>query len=304
MSTAPEMKKNVDAVEDVRLGVVPPELAALDDEEEGSDLPSLAEVGRVLPIGYRDETGKIHREFEIVEWDWDVEEELGELAEKNQDMPMGEYVSEIVGRGLLRLGEFDFSKLKRSQRRLIVSKMFHADALYVYVHVRIAALGPRLKFEVAKCEGCPRRDPFVGDLNSLEVKVQSGDEIPRRTVELEKPLVYGKSEATGVVVEPLRWAFMETSDPTVLTNPAKFRLRTLRFGVVGLEGHESEAPVVLTREHAKKMGPRAVNRIVGAIDEIGGGAVMECAGRCVACGTEFRKPIDWMYDSFFGDSSR
>lgn len=290
---------------DPRFGAIPPELAALDGEEEESDLPTLADVGRRLPIGYRDATGKLHRDFEIIDWDWDVEEELGDLAEKNQDMPMGVYISEIVGRGIRSLGEIDFSKLKRSQRRLVVSQLYHADVIYVYVWARIAALGPNLRVEDFKCESCGfDHVGFAGDLRTLEVKVHEGEEAPTREIELEQGFVYGSGEVRRVVVGPLKWSFMETSDVSVLTNPAKFRLATLRSGVVGVEGIANGAPVVVTREHAKQMGPASVNRLVAAIDEVGGGAVMEIGGACARCKRNFRRSIDWTYDNFFGRSSR
>jgi hypothetical protein len=290
---------------DPRFGEIPPELAALDGEDDVGGLPIISDVGKVLPIGYRDATGKVHRDFELVDWNWDVEEELGELAERNQDMPMGTYISEIVGRGLRTLGELDFTKLKRSQRRLVVSQLFHADALYVYVWIRIAALGPRIRFEKFECGSCRRpHEGFAGDLLTLEVRKRDDEGVPIEVVELDAPFRYGQVEVRRVRIGPLRWSFMETSDVSVLTNPAKFRLATLRYGVVGLEGIDNGAPVVLSREHAREMGPGSVNRLVAAIDEIGGGAVMQCVGECVGCGAKFRRTIDWTYDNFFGRSSR
>lgn len=290
---------------DPRLGEIPPEFAALDGEAETGGLPTVSDVGNVLPIGYRDATGKMHREFELVSWDWDVEEELGELAEKNQDMPMGVYISELVGRGLRKLGELDFEKLRRSERRLVVSQLFYADVLYVYVCLRIAALGKMFRFEDFTCEACGFKHPgFAGDLSTLEVKVSDGEEVPRKVVKLDAPFRYGGAEAGSITVGPLRWAFMETADTTTLTNPAKFRLATLRYGVVAVDGAPNGAPVALTREHAKEIGPAGVNRLVAEIDGVGGGAVMEVAGNCAKCRAPFRRAIDWTYDNFFGRSSR
>jgi hypothetical protein len=293
-----------DITPDPRFGEVPPEYAALDEGEEYGGLPRLGEIGKVLPIGYQDATGKLHREFELIDWDWDVEEELGELAERNQDMSMGAYISEIVGRGLASLGEIDFAKLKRSQRRLVVSQLFHADVLYVYTWIRIAALGRHVKFDEFRCEACKfSLDGFAGDLLSLEVKFNDGEEVPRESVELERWFKYGQRDVTRVEVGPLKWSFMETADASVLMNPAKFRLATLRSGVVGV-GETNGAPVVITREHARQMGPASVNRIVAAIDRVGGGAVFEVGGECPQCKEKFRRAIDWTYDSFFGRSSR
>jgi hypothetical protein len=294
------------SVYDARIGELPVEFAALDDPDlAGSGLPTISEVGKVLPIGYRDQTGEKHASFDLVEWNWDVEEALGDLVERNQEMSMGTYISEVIGTGLRVLGGIDFTKLTRAQRRLVVSNMYQADALYVYVWIRIAALGPTIRFDDSlRCDRCRRAQDFVGDLRTLEVKVHEGEDVPTAAVELDRPFPYGKGEARKLVVGPLRWSFMETDDVTVLTNPAKFRLRTLRNAVVGVEGAPEGAPVVLTREHARAIGPAGVNRIVAAVDEIGGGAVMECVGRCVSCGQEFRRAIDWTYDNFFGRSSR
>jgi hypothetical protein len=300
----PEIPIKPDAVFDPRIGELPDHLAALDEREAASELPTISEVGKVLPLGYRDQTGKKHATFDLVDWDWDVEEELGELAEKNQDMPIGTYISEVIGTGLRVLGDIDFTKLKRSHRRLVVSNLYQADALYVYVWVRIVALGASIRFDPFKCERCKRPTDFVGDLRTLEVKRHEGEDVPTAEVELDRPFAYGKLETSKVVVGPLRWSFMENDDASVLTNPAKFRLAILRNAVVGVEGAREGAPVVLTREHARSIGPAGVNRIVAAVDELGGGAVMECVSRCVACGTEFRRAIDWTYDNFFGRSSR
>ena len=304
----PKDKESVepDAVIDPRFGIVPAELAALDleDEDEPDELPSIRDVGQSLPIGYYDASGKLHRDFSVVDWDWEVEEELGELAEKNEDMGMGVYISEVIGTAISKLGELDFTRLKRSQRRLVISRLFYSDAIYVYVHARIAALGAHIRFERFKCEKCRKPTDFVGDLRTLEVKAYPEGELPRKTVELERAFTYGGKEIEKVVVGPLKWAFMETDDVSNLTNPAKFRLHTLRNGIVGLEGIDEGIPIVLTREHAKSLGPAAINRLVREIDSLGGGAVMECAGQCISCRTEFRRAIDWTYDNFFGRSSQ
>lgn len=289
-----------DAIFDPRFGPMPASLAALEDG--GDSLPTISEVGKVLPIGYRDATGAKHASFDLVDWDWELEESLGELVEQNQDMSMGTYISEVLGHGIRVLGEIDFTRLKRPQRRLVVANLYQADALYMYVWIRIGALGAKIGFDPFDCPRCRKKIDFVGDLRTLEVKV-AGEEVPRGEVELDRPFEYGRTSVKKVFVGPLRWAFMETDDISVLTNPAKFRLATLRHGVVGLEGVDHGAPIVLTREHAKQIGSAGVNRIVAAIDELGGGVVMECAGTH-ACGADFRRTIDWTYDNFFGRSSR
>lgn len=304
----PDSSIKPDAIFDPKIGELPAELAALDAEELASQLPTISEVGKVLPLGYRDAAGGAHRTFDLCEWNWEVEEALGELAEKNQDMSMGTYISEVIGVGLRVLGDIDFTRLKRGQRRLVVSNLYQADALYIYVWIRIAGLGANIRFDPFKCGKCKKQIDFVGDLRTLEVKVHKGadgkDGTPSAVVNLDSAFEYGKVDVKQLTVGPLKWAFMETDDVATLTNPAKFRLAVLRHGVIGVTGVDNDAPVVLTREHARQIGPAGINRIVAAVDELGGGVVMECAGRCIPCGNEFRQVIDWTHDNFFGRSSR
>lgn len=294
---------------DPRLPEMPDTFRALDgtevlfDAEDGVRLPALAEFGKKLPIGFKDAKGALHRDFDLVPWDFELEEALGDIVEKHPEMPMGQYLSEVVGHSVARVGTIDLTKLKRSEKRLLVYQMFYADVLYMYVHVRIGALGSELKMDSFPCKGCkkPIRD-YVGDLDSIEVKGLEGP--PRVEVELRRPVDIAGKKRRALVVGGLRWAFMETDDPTILSNPAKMKMQTLNYGVCGAEGLPDGTPVVFDREIMRAMDPRDINRVVAAIDEANGGAVMQIEGRCPKCKAKFVEPIDWSYDDFFGRSSR
>lgn len=290
---------------DPRFGEVPPDLAALDgDVDDGKEkLPTLREVGKVLPIGYRDQSGRLHREFETVDWGWDLEEEIGEIAELEPEMSTFVYVSEIVGRGVARLGQIDFTKLKRSQRRLVVSNVYLDDVVQIYTWIRIGALGSQLRLEEFDCEKCPQSIDYVGDLHSLEVKVHDAEHAPRARVELPRPFAYAGDERTAVEVGPMRWSFMETDDPAVFTNPARKRRAIIEAGVVGIEG-APPGPVRFSREHLRAIGPLGVRKLVTAIDQVGGGVVMQIEGACPRCKHAFRRDINWQYSDFFGRSSQ
>ena len=287
------------------VGEVPAEFASLDGgDEDAESLPTLADVGCVLPIGYIDPSGTVHREFDLVDWSWEIEEELGELAEKDRDMPMGVYVSELVGRGLRSLGTLDCTKLKRSQRRLILSRMFFSDVLYLYIWLRIKALGHELRLLDVRCTDskCKKAiKEFTGDLRTLEVR--SFGEVPKKVLTLETGVVYANERRKKVTVGPVSWALMETCDASTLTNPAKFKLATLQHGIRAIEGAPA-GPVHLTRDHLRTMAPSEVNQLVAEIDRCNGGAVMQIGGLCPACKREFRQDIDWSHGAFFAPSSR
>jgi len=290
---------------DARLGDVPADLAALDGDAPGPEaekLSTLTAVGKRLPLGYTDQTGQKHLDFDLTDWTYELEERLGELAAENQSMPLNIYVSEVIGHGLSRIGTLDVSKMKRSERRLLVRSLYFSDALAVYVWIRMGALGPGLALKEFPCSACQKTiRGYTGDLRTLEVKVF--DEVPSKVIKLETGVQYAGKRLTEFTVGPVRWAFMETEDSTVLTNPAKFKLVTMQQGVTALKG-APEGPVYLTAEHLRSMPPREINRVVREIDQCGGGVVMEIRDACPMCRREFRQAINWSYDDFFAPSSQ
>lgn len=306
--TAPDASPPADVcsiVADPRIGEIPERFRVLDDEglakNKRTTLPSLAECGKVLPIGYLDAEGKRHREFELIEWDWDVEEELGKLMEDNPEMPVNEYISEVICHCVVQLGSIDFTKLKRSQRRLIVHNMFMADVLFFYVWIRIDSQGKELSFDAFKCDHCRFEYPkYRGDLTTLEV--QAFKDVPERTVLLQRGVSYGGQVRRECTVGPLKWAFMETADTGRLTNAAKFKRATIDNGLRAIKGAAS--PIVLTRDHLRSMDPKEINQLVAEIDQAGGGVVFEIRDDCHRCKKEFAVPIDWSYENFFARSSR
>lgn len=293
---------------DPRLPEMPDTFRALDgteilfDAEKGIRLPSLAEFGKKLPIGFKDAKGVTHRDFQLVEWDFELEEVLGDIVEKHPEMPIGQYLSEIVGHGVSHVGQIDVTKMKRSERRLLVHQMYYADVVYMYVWIRIGALGKELRLDKFPCKGCKKQIDYVGDLLSIEVKGLEGP--PSVVVELKKGMKYGGEYRKKVTVGGLRWSFMETDDPTVLSNPAKMKLQTMNHGLIGVEGTIEGAPVIITREVLRSMDPREINRVISEIDEANGGAAMQIEGKCPKCKSDFVEPIDWSYDDFFGRSSQ
>ncbi len=286
------------------LGEIPNDLVKLDPSEaieKATEYPLLSEVGKVLPIGFVDQNDDKHRDFVLTEWNWDMEEKLGKLMEDNPEMPINQYVSEVIGHGISSLGKIEVSKMKRSQKRLLVRNLYFSDALYIYIHIRINSLGHYLKTDKFKCLYC-KKDilNFAADLRTLEVK--SYDDIPSREVVLEKGIMYANKLLTKVTVGPIRWAFMETDDRNILLNSAKFKMATLKQGITKIEG-APEGPIYLTKEHLNTMSMRDINKLVDEIDQCAGGAVMEITSKCPYCNEAFDQAINWGYDDFFAPSS-
>ena len=134
MQQSIQAKKNPNSViqQDSRLPQIPDDLIKLDKKlnSDGEEiLPILEAIGKTLPIGYKDLTGNIHTDFELVEQNYELEEKLGDLASENEDMSLNVYAAEVIGHGLSRIGSIDITKMKRSERRLLIRSLYFADAL-------------------------------------------------------------------------------------------------------------------------------------------------------------------------------
>jgi len=285
------------------LGAVPPELAALDGDApaSGEELPTLAEFGKRFPTGFVDADGAVHPDFDVVDWTFEVEEALGEISERDRRINLATYMSEVIGTGLARVGAIDVRKLKRSERRLLVRRLYFADALYAYVWIRIAAEGHELKLRSVECDRCGFELPkFSADLRTLEVK--AFPKVPSGRVALEHGVEFAGKRLKTLVLAPVRWAMLE-DNPGMFSNAAKLKLAMISSGVVGIEG-APEGPTLLTAEHLRTMRTREINRVVAAIDALSGGPVMQVSDRCPKCRGTFTAAIPWTYETFFATSSR
>jgi|GEM_PF-6584803 len=264
-------------------------------------LPTLADFGKRLPIGYVDEAGVRHDKFELRDWDWDLEERIGAALEgaEGADAPFGRYISGIMSEAVKSVGTIDLDALKPAQRLGLLSRMYYSDMLYMYVWVRIEGLGHSLKLEPFKCKKCKRMIDFVGDLRQMEVQAVEGD--PTKEIVLEHGLTYADKPRKKVKVATLRWSFFEAPEfEQAMRNPATMYLLTLQGGVVEVDG--APKPAYLTREHVKTMKRPEIVRLVREINNIGGGPVMSIEGACPHCKTGFEESIDWSYADFFGRS--
>jgi len=264
------------------------------------NMPTLAEFGKRLPIGMRDEKGELQLKFALREWDWDLEEKIGESIE-NSDGNAMHHVTHVVAAVTKAIGGVDFDKLNDVQRRGLISRMYYSDVIMLYIWARIEGMGPNLKLETFNCHKCKKPIDFVGDLRHLEV-MECDPKNLSRTVSLENGVKYANECRKKVIVEPLTWSFFESDDfVAAIQNPAKLKLLTMQHGVREVEG--APRPAYITREHARTMKVRDVIKIVKEVDQCGGGAVMEIEVACQHCKAKVEKELEWWrYGDFFGQS--
>lgn len=125
-----------------------------------------------LPIGYRDEDGRVHRQV-VLRKMTGKEEAL--LADRRNQKNGGRLVTELIQSCLVRLGEQTKSDLEA------VSRMYSADRNFLLLKLRTLTFGPELEATYT-CSACGEKNHVTEDLNSLPVRSLVDGETPEEIV--------------------------------------------------------------------------------------------------------------------------
>lgn len=265
---------------------------------------TVKDMGPVLPLGYQDSQGNLHKDFSVRPWRMKEERELGALRDNNKDATLFQYVGMVLATMLSRLGPHDFSQegLDFNQKRLLVGQLTTGDVFYAYIWLRIQALGPELGVKF-KCPACTTAvENFVADLNSVEVKAAEDMEQASWEYELLTPFQARGKEVKVMMVGPPRWNSLEMLQGSSGMGGAKPAV--IRASIMGFGTRQEAEPIVITDRELDEMSKRDIETLIRQINDRTVGPNMTVEGKCPHCGHEFTMPIDWSYDNFFGDSSR
>lgn len=259
--------------------------------------------GPALPLGVLGPDGGIHKDLVVKPWRMKEERELGAIRDANRDANLAEYVSMVLGAMCTRLGPHNFEdqSLKPEQKRLIIGQMYAGDVFYAYVWLRTQTLGNEIALNL-KCPRCQKSvDGFVADINTVDVHTCSSVDESCWEYELKTPIKIRGDVVTHLKLGPAHWNAMEMLNGAGLgmAKPAM-----LKASIKGLGRMDDAKQVVLTDSDLDELTKRDIEAIIKQINDNNIGPNMAVDGKCKQCGHEFRLPIDWGYDSFFGDSSQ
>lgn len=189
--------------------------------------PQQREFDVVLPIGYEDEDGTVHRHGRIRKMRGHEEALLYDPS-----LNPARLVTELIRRCLVRLGDFEPVDAET------VEALYTADRNYLLVEIRRATLGDRMT-AAYRCPRCGADTRVIEDLGELPVQRLADDErLEEITVELEDGYVDRNGEThTAVVMTLPRGADEEFVAPMLDQDPLKARdalmLRCIRrFGTL------------------------------------------------------------------------
>lgn len=261
---------------------------------------TLREQGPKLPLGIAVPNG-LARDMATQPWKFKQEKELAKLRQDNQDQSIAHWVSMVLATMYTKLGTHDFAETKYEGKRIIISQMIMGDVWYAYLWLRTQTMGPKVNLEL-KCPACRKPFGFLADLETTEVQVADAIEQTKWLYEMKEPFEIRGKLATQLLLGQPRWEAMEAANHQSGMGDATAKLAIIRGSIHGITGQD--AMVILTEDELDEMSKIDIESIVAQINSNNIGPNMAIEGACPKCQRDFRLPMDWSYDNFFGVSSQ
>lgn len=244
--------------------------------------PVQREFELLLPIGYTDEAGRVHRRAVLRKMRGHEEALLYDSG-----LTGGRLVTELIRSCLVRLG--DLSPVDAG----VVAQLYTADRNYLLLELRRVTLGDRLQ-AAYRCPRCGGDVMTVEDLSQVEVRrLDEGQALADRVIELEDGYEDRKGKLhTELTLTLPRGVDEEFVSPMAAQDPFKAQdaliLRCIkRFG--SLPRAELEAyGVKILRELT--MGDR--QRLHQALNGQSPGVDFQRLMECGHCGAAFKGVLD------------
>ncbi|OPX90396.1 hypothetical protein [Pelotomaculum sp. PtaB.Bin117] len=242
----------------------------------------LREFDVLLPVGYTDGSGRVHRQAAIRKMRGHEEALL-----YDQTLSAGRLVTELIRSCLVRLGSID------AVTSQIVSELYTVDRNYLLLELRRITLGDHLPALYA-CPRCGTEISVVQDLNSIPVRrLEEGRDLSDVTLQLEDGYIDREGVLHAEIVLTLpRGVDEEFVSSLAEKDPLKAQdvllLRCIRrFGELPPAALEAYGIKIL---RDLTMGDRhrlyqALNSQMPAVD-------FQCPVRCDSCGTSFQGILD------------
>jgi hypothetical protein len=256
-----------------------------------------------MPLGVLGGDGQMHRQLAVRPWRLKEERALGHRREELQGENMGKYVSVVLSTMYTRFGHHDWSGWEDKntvERELVISQIMMPDVFYAFIWLRVQSMGKDLPMGL-KCPHCHAKTAdfdWVGDLNTLEVRVPETPEGALWHYHLKTPITVRNKEVTHMVLGPPRWHHIEAiGDITMGAAKA-----SIIHASIKQMPEVQEDEIALDEAELDGLVKADIEALTDGIGANSYGPRMTVEPKCPK-GHSFDIPIDWRYDSFFGISS-
>lgn len=243
------------------------------------------------------------RTFAFKPWRMAEEKKAGELRQKHKHPSV--FLRELLDEMLSELGGHDWPSYDKAKRPLIMTMLPYADVFYLYLCLRIAALGEEFKFLPTTCPFCSAAlEGIIADLNTTDVEVVDDDDPDTLVYKLQRPYAIGEIEVESLVFSRTPWDTMTQISAGDLSNAGILKNEFLSRSLVAAKAKETEQEIQLdTTKLLGSMTKRDIEGAHKALSLFNGGPSLSRTVECNKCMKTWGATLDWTYDHFFGTSS-
>lgn len=273
---------------------------------------TLRDLDNRLPIGLKEKPEWNFKPrdntFKFKEWGFEQEEEISKI--KNKETSSGSFATKVLTMMLDELGGLKWDKMGE-EKILVLNRMCMSDVLYMYIYLRIEALGHEFAFSNLVCPYCGYdHEEFVVDLRDLDVDIRDKDEDIEYIEEytLKRPIKFAHNDGDGKKItekiEKLKvtrstWSVMEEMSGENAQNMAKSKLCILKNSIVGYNDSIGYVPEEIITS-IRKLDYERLDRLIGRLNK---GPTVVISDDCKNCAKKWSRQINWSYDYFFASSS-
>lgn len=276
---------------------------------------TLEELGKRLPVPLKDAT---RPSFDFRPWRFEEEKKIGKLKQKFPHL--GRFVRELFYFMLSEWNGKSWLEIDENERKVILNQLSWANVFYMYICLRIDALGEEMKMHKFDCPSCtgPILE-MLANLNSIEVKVSgfkevenSDSELPvweedaefeRSTIyDLKKPFTVGEVKVIGLKCGYTPWDAMEKLNAHD-RNEGSVKESMMRASLESALTEEGGEVALDKNKILNHMTKRDIEGYYDKLDDFNGGPKLALEIECPHCGGKNDMAFNWTYDYFFGNSS-
>lgn len=260
---------------------------------------TLKELGPNLPLGIVGADGGLTKAIDVRPWRMKEEKELGKLRDENPNENTARWVTTVLAHMCTQLGNLDLSSMKMSERKIHIGQMTMGDVFYAYMWLRYKSLGPLLEMEISHCRN---EMTIKADLESLAIDTADKYNDTFWEYKLQDPFEIRNKKAKKLLMAPPRWNAFENQNSTGALDVGAAKSGVITGSILKVVGIEES--IVLNEDELDEMSKTDLETLTTLIDENHVGPDLSIEGSCPICRRSFKTSIDWMYDNFFGVSSR
>lgn len=182
--------------------------------------------------GYKDESGKYHKTFEITEMTGEVEEQIARKEIKNNG---GKVARKILELCITRIGDYTREDTKKSLWTQIIQSLDVADQDYALMKIRQETDGSTITV-THKCGDCGKKLNTEIEMDELELVPYKGIDLipfdmPKKGIKDKN----GDYHTKGFLKRP-QGIDREVLAPIFATNPGKAHTKMLYHCIVSVDG--------------------------------------------------------------------